>query len=433
MLAKEGTSTAGINPSELFRMPWTMADNSMSWLEPTRKCNITCDACFASNDPQSEKSLIQIENEVKSMLRLRSFDGMLIGGGEPLTHPQIVDVVKIVKAHKAKPVLITNGVGLEPGLVHELKKAGIFGFNFHIDSHQSRPGWRGKSEKELNELRQYFADMIKKEGGLVCGFISTIFPDTIEYVPDIVRWAVQNIDRVRDLLLVVVRFLDADGPFDYYINDKKVNISETVYCSPQHYENLTLFDIYSCVKKVIPDFKLCAYLGGTIHSHSLKWAIGCRIGSTKKTYGNLGAKSMELIQNMHHALKGRYLSFTKPSLNRKARIMFLLGLFDWEVRKAIRNYVLELVRNPLQLFKRLYTQKIVIEQPIDILPTGELDIAEGCPDMTLWKDRLIPNCFLEFYLRYGGPMRIVPKSLHKTDHHMSRTRNKNRPIKPNSN
>jgi len=429
MLAKDSISTAEINPLELFRMPWTMADNSMSWLEPTRKCNITCDACFASNDPQSEKSLKQIENEVKNILRLRRFDGMLIGGGEPLTHPQIIDVVKIVKDHNLKPLLITNGVGLEPDLVHELKKAGIFGFNFHIDSHQSRPGWRGKSEKELNELRQYFADMIKKEGGLVCGFISTIFPDTVEYVPEIVRWVVQNIDRVRDLVLCVVRFLDTDGPFDYYIDDKKVNISETVYYSPRHYENLTLLDLYSGIKKVIPDFKLCAYLGGTVHSHSLKWAIGCRIGSTKKTFGNLGAKSMELIQNMHHALKGRYLSFTGPRLNRKAKIMFLLGLFDREIRKAVRNYVLAVVRNPLHLIKRLYVQKIIIEQPIDILPTGEPDMAEGCPDMTLWKDRLIQNSVLEFYLRYGGPVRIVPKSLHKTNHHLNRTRNKNRLIK----
>lgn len=424
MSAKEERESSNINPQDLFHMPWSMADNSMSWLEPTRKCNITCDACFASNDPQSEKSLRQIENEAETMLRLRRCDAIIIGGGEPLTHPQIVEIVKIVKAHNVKPMLLTNGVGLEPILVHELKKAGLFGINFHIDSHQSRPGWIGKNEKELNELRQYYADMIKKEGGLVCGFVVTVFPDTIEYVPYIVRWSIQNIDKVRDLTLNALRVLGTDAPFDYYVGDRRINISDTIYYSPVHYENLTSLALYSQVKKVIPDFKLCAYLGGTVYSHSLKWAIGCRIGSTKKTYGNLGAKSMEFIQNTHHALTRRFLSFTKPSLNRKAKIMLLLGLFDSEVRKAARNYLRAVIQNPVHLIKRLYVQNIVVEQPVDILPNGEADMTDGYPDMTIWEDRLVQNCFLEFYLKYGGLVRVVPKSSQKPYHHINKSRKK---------
>jgi len=399
-----------INPLELFRLPWTMADNSMSWLEPTRKCNITCDACFASNDPQSEKSLDQIENEVKAILRLRKCDGMLIAGGEPLTHPQIVEIVKIVKAHKVKPVLLTNGVGLEPDFIHDLKKAGLFGFTFHIDSHQSRPGWIGKNEKELNLLRQDFADIVHEAGGLSCGFNMTIFPDTIHYVPVIVKWAIENIDKVQYYTLTVLRLLEVNGPFYYYLRDKKIDISETIYYSPNSYEKLTSTALYSEVKKIIPGFKLCAFLGGTVHSHSLKWAIGCRIGSTKKTYGNMGAKSMELIQNIHHAFKGRYLSFTKPSLNRKAKSMLFFGLFDPELRKAVHKFLLAVIKNPVILFKRLYVQNIVIEQPVDILPTGEPDICDGCPNKTIWESRLIPACLLEFYLRYGAPVIAVPKS-----------------------
>ena len=49
-----------IDSRTLFRLPWSAADNAMTWLEPTRKCNMTCDACFAVNDPHSEKSLDQI-------------------------------------------------------------------------------------------------------------------------------------------------------------------------------------------------------------------------------------------------------------------------------------------------------------------------------------------------------------------------------------
>ncbi|UCH92682.1 MAG: radical SAM protein, partial [Candidatus Aminicenantes bacterium] len=211
---------SGIKAQSLYRMPWTTTDNALTWLEPTRKCNITCDACFASNNPASDKSLEQIEHEVQTMLRLRRCDGMLIAGGEPLTHPKIVDVVKIVKNHKIKPILLTNGVGLDWDLARDLKKAGLFGFTFHVDSHQSRPGWKGKNEIELNALRQKLADMVYEMGGLSCGFNVTVFPDTLQYVPDIVEWALKNVDRVQSYSLAVLRMVEADAPFHFYIGDK---------------------------------------------------------------------------------------------------------------------------------------------------------------------------------------------------------------------
>jgi len=410
MLKEKLFSPSRINHLELFRMPWTTTDNCLTWLEPTRKCNITCDACFSTNDPKSEKSLQQIEKEIKIMLKLRRCDGMLIAGGEPLTHPNIIDVVKMVKAHKVKPILLTNGVGVETDFIQDLKKAGLFGFTFHVDSHQSRPGWEGKNEKELNILRQKLADMVHKVGGLVCGFNMTIFPDTLQYVPDIVEWAIHNVDRVQSYTVTALRLVEADSPFDYYVGKRKIDISKLVYYSPHPYKKLTASDLYSGVKKAIPDFKLCAYLGGTTLANSIKWAVGCRIASKQKSFGNFGPKSMELIQIFSHMFKGCYLAFTKPSLNRKARLMFFLSLFDREVRKAFRNYFFCVLRNPLLLVRRLYIQSIVVEQPVDILPSGELDICDGCPNKTLWKDRLISACILEEYLRYGAPVIPIPKS-----------------------
>jgi hypothetical protein len=404
-----------ISARALYRMPWTTTDNALTWLEPTRKCNITCDACFASNDPDSDKSLKQIETEVQTMLKLRRCDGMLIAGGEPLTHPEIVDVVKIVKAHKIKPILLTNGVGLDWDLTRDLKRAGLFGFTFHVDSHQSRPGWQGKNEIEINALRQQLADMVHEAGGLVCGFNMTIFPDTIQYVPGIVEWALRNIDRVQSYTLTALRMVEADTPFHYYVGDKKIDISDTVYYSPVQYKKLTFLDLVSEVKKVIPDFKMCGYLGGTTLAHSIKWAVGCRIASTRKSFGNFGPKTMELLQNVHHLFKKRYLAFGKPSLNRKARLLFFLALFDRELRRTFGKYFLSVLKNPSHLFKRLYVQSIVVEQPTDLLPTGELDLCDGCPNKTLWKDRLISACILEGYIKYGAPVVALPKTQQKHD------------------
>ena len=127
-------------------------------------------------------------------------------------------------------------------------------------------------------------------------------------------------------------------------------------------------------------------------------------------YGNLGSKSIELVQNGYHLFRGRYLAFPKPSLNRKARLMFLMGLFDTEVRKAFRNYIKSAFKNPIHLLKKVYVQSIIVEQPFDILPNGEQDMCDGCPNKTLWKEQLVPACILEEYLNYGIPAVAVPKS-----------------------
>lgn len=409
MAPKEHNLSSSIRPSKLFRMPWTMVDNSLTWLEPTRKCNITCDACFASNDPDSEKSLSDIETDIVALLRLRRCDGMLIAGGEPLTHPKIVEIVRMVSKQNIKPVLLSNGMGLERDLVYALKKAGLFGFTFHVDSHQSRPGWEGKNEIELNDLRHELARIVYEAGGLICGFNMTIFPDTVEFIPGIVRWASRNADMVQSYSLIALRLAEADNLFDYYAGGNRIDIGSTVYYSPHQYAKLSSSDLFAGIREAIPEFELCAYLSGTALSDAVKWAVGCRIGSREVTYGNLGPKSMEFLQNIHHFVTGRYLSFSRPGLNRRAGLLFVLGLFDRRVRKAFRSYLASVLRNPAILFERLYAQTIVVEQPSEILPTGEEDLCDGCPNKTLWRGRLISACVLEGYLKYNAPIIAMPK------------------------
>ena len=398
-----------IDPWTLFRMPWSASDNAMTWLEPTRKCNITCDACFTTNDPHSDKPLSQIENEVKAMRKLRRSDGMFIAGGEPLTHPKIIEIVQIVKRNGYKPVLVTNGVGLNPEWLYELKKAGLHGFTFHVDSHQSRPGWIGKSEKELNALRQELADMVYEAGGMICGFNLTVFPDTLRDMPDVVSWALRNIDRVQSYTLTALRLVEDDLPFDFYTGGQKIDISETVYYSPEPYRRLMSKDIQVEVRKAIPKFRLSAYLGGTTRPNSLKLAMGCLIGTRGVMFGNLGPKSMELVQSFHHWFRGSYLAFPRPSLNRRAVFLFLFSVFDREVRSALRAYLRAIFRDPRVLARRVYTQAINIEQAFDILPNGEQDHCDGCPNKTLWQDRLVSACVLDEYMKYGSQAVIVPK------------------------
>ncbi len=402
-------NTLQIDTSELFRLPWTLSDNAMTWFEPTRYCNLNCDGCFQSHDKKSQKTLDQIEHELKMMLRMRKCDAMIIAGGEPLTHPQIREITRMVKSMKVKPVIFTNGLGLDPNLIHELKSCGMWGFTFHIDSHQSRPGWEGKSEPELNELRFHYADMVKKEGGLCCSFNTTVYPDTLKDVPEIVRWASRNIDKVHVLTLIAIRTGHANDGHTYRAGEQVIDIGNTPYASKDLYEKLTVGDIYDEILKVLPDFDLCAYLGGTALPSAPKWAIGSHIGSTKRHYGSMGPKAMETMQNLHHLFNGRYLAYSKPSMNRMGRSLLLFSIFDRNIRKTAGRYYSSVFRNPSRLFNTLYVQTISVVQPVDILDTGEKDNCDGCPNMTLWGDRLVTACRLDEYLEFGMPITVMPE------------------------
>ena len=397
------------DPSELFRLPWTASDNAMTWLEPTRRCNITCDACFVENDRHSDKTLEQIRHELEVMLRLRKCDAMLVAGGEPLVHPEIVEIVRTVRGFGVKPVLVTNGVRLDRTLLRELKRAGAHGFTLHVDSHQARPGWLGKSEAELNELRGHFADMIYEERGLTCAFNTTIFPDTLESVPDIVAWAVRVPDRVQILTLICVRMANPADPYDYYVGGSPVDFVTTPYVTDRECGHLTTADIYRRIKQVLPDFEFCAYLGGTVDPQSLKWVVGCHVGTGERSFGMMGARSMELLQNGYHAFRRRYLAFSPPRASNSGRSALLLGLIDRGMRRAARGFAAAAFTNPKLLLRKLYLQTISVVQPVDILPTGECDRCDGCPNRTFWEDRLVPACRAEEYRKYGAPVQVVPR------------------------
>lgn len=406
-----------IDTSRLFRMPWTISDNAFSWLEITRRCDLNCDYCYQINDPNSNKPILQIERDLIEILRLRKTDTVLITGGEPLLHPKLEQIVKMVKSYRVKPVLLTNGFKLTGQKIKELKRNGLFGFIIHIDKGQSRPGWTGKSEKELNTLRQRYADMINKEGGMICGFNTTVLPETLHEIPDIIEWTVRNIHKVCTNTLIPVRVPREDDPWDLYVKGEKIDFQDTAfsrkkYKNPTH-KTLMAGDIYEQVRKVVPQFTGNAFLGGTEVPDAPKWLFGNIIGSEKRVYGNFGPKTMELLQNVYHMVTGRFLSFLKPGLYGKGKLLFFAGIMDKQIRHTLYTFIRNTLKNPIRLFEKLSTQSLLIMQPQDVLPDGRQDLCDGCPNKTYHNGSLVSACRKEEYIQFGDMISLKEKGTFK--------------------
>ena len=400
-----------LDHNKYYRLPWNLPDNAISWLEVTKACNMYCEGCYRENGPKGHKSLDEIRRDLAVFKKYRKTDGVSIAGGDPLVHPEIVEIVRLVAQEGLKPIVNTNGLALTKELLLKLKKAGAAGFTFHVDSKQHRPHWRGKTEIELNALRLTFAEMLAEVGGLSCAFNSTVYADTLQYVPDILAWGQEHIDIVHVIVFIAIRAAVLESKFDYYAGADKVDMGRIVYSTPDETQRLDILsnDVVEAIRARHPDFEPSAYLNGTEKVDSFKWLLTGRVGTKKSIFGYVGPKFMELAQTLNHLRKGTYLAYTSPSVQRNAKAMLLLAPLDRGLRGVARKFLGSLARNPLNLFRRLHLQSVTIIQPADVLCNGAMSMCDGCPDITVWKDELVWSCRLEEQIKFGCFVRAVPK------------------------
>lgn len=392
----------------LYRLPWTLADNAISWLEPTSFCNLACDGCYRENEKNSHKSLDEVTRDLDVFEASRNSDCISIAGGDPLLHPQIVEIVREIKRRGLKPILNTNGLALTKELLHELKLAGVYGFTFHVDSKQGRAGkWRGKNELELLQLRYEYARMLADEGGIACSFNSTVYEDTLRYVPEMVRWAHENIDIVHTMVFICFRHVVPQMPFDWFAGGQKVEWQTIHYHSDSERKiDITSNDLVAKVRERFPEFTPAAFLNGTEKADAYKWLLTERVGTKKEIYGYLGPKFLELVMAVHHFVKGTYLSYASPATAKMGRAtMLFLWPFDRKVRKAAAR----MLKNPFNLFKRAHLQTIMFIQPVDFMKDGRMSMCDGCPDITVHNGELVWSCRLEELKQFGTFLRSTEK------------------------
>ena len=410
----------GVDHRALYRLPWTNSDNVIAWLEPTAKCNLTCEGCYRDNI-DSHKSLDEVRKELDVFNKFRAYDGVSIAGGDPrLLHPKIVDIVKMVKADGHKPVLNTNGLALTEKLLLQLKEAGLEGFTFHVDSKQGRPGWKGKNEIELCELRLKLAQMVADVGGLSCAFNSTVYEDTLQYVPELVKWAEDHIDLVHVMVFITYRAALMEGNFDYFNQGEKVDPEPLVYSIDKSKQRMDISsrDVVAKIRERFPDFEPSAYLGGSEKADSLKWLLTGRVGMKGKVMGYVGPKFMELAQVTKHLFTDTYLAYAPPESLAWGRSMMALAPLDQGIRKTAANWLKHLAKSPLDVRKKMHFQSVMVIQPIDILEDGRQNMCDGCPDLTVHDGEMVYSCRLDEKLRFGNFIQTVPRKsvcAHATD------------------
>jgi MoaA/NifB/PqqE/SkfB family radical SAM enzyme len=370
----------------------------------TDHCDITCEGCYR-NQIQGHRPLDEIKTDILQVREMTNCDYITVAGGEPLTYPQLPEVIDFIRASRMKSAIFTNGVKLDRAYALELKKAGLTKFHFHVDSRQERPGWAGSSESELNGLRQHFADLLWELKGIQCGFNTTIYRSTLQQIPGIVGWALDNLHKVSHISFIAFRTTPISERHCYYVNGDPVDPSLLYHRTDDLSEiNITTEEMYRVVREQFPHLEACCYLNGSSSYETYKFLIISNIGTRNACYGNMGRKSIEIAQVFYHLLHGRYFAFLKsPKIGMK---VFLLSPVDRQIRKSFGHFLRELLKNPARLLERVYVQSIHFQQPNEFL-NGRPNLCDDCVNMMVYKGKLINSCQLDEYRTFGVPITVM--------------------------
>lgn len=391
----------GLDRKNIYNFPWTKKDNPGAWIEVTDICNLNCPGCFRKNGYEGHRPLDTIKKEIIQCKKMTNCKRISISGGEPLLYPQIKEVVKFIKEQNLDSIILTNGDYLTLETIKELKEAGLYQFFIHVDNGQNRHGWQNKSEVELNELRQRYADMVHEIKGVKCGFNMTIRHSNFKELPEIIKWFRKNIDRLNHISFITLRGIPTEIANSMQFEGQKINLKnlpETVVSSEEF--NIQSNDVFNNLESNLEDIVPAGYLKGTVIKESYKLIASVNIGSKNKIYGALGPKTMRIFQEYHKKLTNKY----EASVKNFGKLVFIMALFDKIVRKALNNYMKEVASKPISLFEKIYLQSIIIQQPFELI-NGELNLCDGCMNLMPFKDEMINSCRYDEYRLFGGPIK----------------------------
>ncbi len=379
-----------LDKRKLYRLPWGLYDNPIGWVEITDKCNMDCLGCYRNyiETYEGHKHLEDIKQEILFMKKERNVSEITLAGGEPLLHPDIINIVKFISSQSLGAKIFTNGKGLTQEFMRQLVFSGLNKITLHIDSLQIRNDeWDHKNEVELNALRQYYVEICHKLKNLDLSFACMVTRQNLKDIPNIIRWTLEKKGSVRGLAFFALR---------QYKTVENENKPALLNINSQ--DNVNSVDIYDVIRRDFPQYDVAAYLGGTTNPVSFKWLFSMSICSSNVLIGSLSPISMELYQVLKHLKYRRYVgNDLNEGLIEKYLIKLICFLFD----RKIHRVLLALMKKPRLLLDSLYLFSIIIVQAHDISIFGDMDMCEGCPDMTYFKGRLVNSCRLDEYRKYG--------------------------------
>lgn len=170
-------------------------------LELTNKCNMKCVHCYSSSK-STNSNFISFE-KVKEIIDEASYYGtefIALGGGEPLLHPDIFDIISYACNKNVEIELVTNGMLLSTENIMKLNKSGLRYIQVSLDGNSEDTYFKMRNVGCFNQIIE---NIKKAKPYFNISLATVICKHTYDNIFNIIELANKlNVDSYRILKLM---------------------------------------------------------------------------------------------------------------------------------------------------------------------------------------------------------------------------------------
>ena len=143
----------------------------------TNKCNFNCKMCqrFDLQVPIKEMSLENFKIILSKLKGVKSI--ILTGWGEPLLHPNLIEMIKLCKEKKLAVRFTTNGSLLDEGKAQQLIDSGLDAITFSVDEVKPKENSIGHEVKSQLENIIQLQRMINNQNASLEIYLQSVFQE----------------------------------------------------------------------------------------------------------------------------------------------------------------------------------------------------------------------------------------------------------------
>lgn len=376
-----------------MRMPWTSRTMPHGTLDILRGCNIRCPACYNTR-PAHIKPLSQIERELDQLLAIRSLHTLTITGGEPTLHPQLCQIIELVRNRDLVPTLVTNGLLLDDQRLSAYKQSGLQLATVHIDQGQVRSDLpENATSEQVNELRRQKGALIASHG-IEAGLATTAYRSRIHNLVEVVQLLLHS----SDIHFLLVTNCSRVGQITSLKGSLDVGIEHGDWTSStddgMEHEVVEAADAIQCLKDDLGLYPF-GYMGSNLDPADPRW-ISYMVAAVTDPDGRHAYHSLRpslterLAIHMIHLLRGRF-EFHQHQSRTRLRAQLLLNAMTGG---NLLGNLAQLCRS-LRMGRKLSAKHILIMSPGGLTADGRVVYCRNCPDATIHAGRLMPPCLTD--------------------------------------
>ncbi len=156
-----------------------------SHLYVTDQCNLDCHYCTEYDNSVPHPSLDDLKMWIE---KIKNLGCIRIGlqGGEPLLHPDIVEVVRFCKKMDLKTSMSTNGFKLTRSLIAGLQEAGLDSLQLSVDRMTPIPSTRKSVKTIIPKIKML------KESNLRFNITGVLFKESLTEAQEVLDYGLSN-------------------------------------------------------------------------------------------------------------------------------------------------------------------------------------------------------------------------------------------------